>query len=168
MQNPYQPPQSDSALLRPIESTEAEVRTLPRSFWYMWMGWMILWLLTLVVIFFASGFDRFVINFIGWPLMGLFLAPFVLVRAKLCERYQHRCMASSGVMIFFAGLGVCFGLGYACLGIWFGLFSVMTILLSYWSMMDVRWIAILFTAMVALVCYLKLIDMSAKRTRRLD
>jgi hypothetical protein len=165
MQNPYQPPQSDSALLQPDETIGATLRALPRSFWYTWFGWLILWILALVAILFASGFDRFVINFIGWPLMGLFLAPFVLVRAKLCEKYQHRCMASSGVMIFLAGLGVCFGVGYACMGIWFGMYSVVSIMLFSWSMGEVQWIGLLFTAMFALVVYLKLIDMSAKRPR---
>lgn len=165
MLNPYQPPTSDSALLEPSTATAAESRSLPRDFWFLWMGWIILCLFVLITILFESDLASFARSLLGWPIMGLGIAPFVLIRAKLCERYQHRCIASSGLVVFFACFGVCFGLGYACLGVWFVLFSVMSWMLQTTSLSDVQWIAILFTAFVALVIYLKLIDMSARRPR---
>ena len=165
--NPYEPPNASVRSISEdsLENNGLQLRLLPRSFWFACGGFVVICAAFLVIVLFLARVDRHAISFIGLPLWGLFLAPFVAVRAKLCERYQHRCMGSSGVVIFLACLGVCFGLAYASMGIavfpWMFLSAFMTN--NQQSSNGLYQVLLAGLLIVAVVIYLKLIDLSARR-----
>jgi hypothetical protein len=106
---------------------------------------------------------------LGLPFMGLGLTPFIALRAKLCESYQHRCMKSSGAVIYWSCFGVCLGLGYASVGV-----LVSLSMLASWSLfsllntrpsMSLGLLTFLIVAMPGLWLYIYLIYLSAKRPR---
>ena len=119
--NPYQPPSGSvpSGIADSPEYDTVQPRLLPHSFWFVWSVFVATCAVLVAVVLYLARADRNAVSFLGLPLWGLFLTPFVAVRAKLCERYQHRCMGSSGIVIFLACFSVCFGLFYASIGIAF-------------------------------------------------
>lgn len=162
--NPYRPPtpQPEQAPMASVDQVRASRRTLPRSFWQAWWALVSISFVGLLTSLSATLLDARALAFIGWPVIGLFVAPFVLARAKWCERYQHRCLTSGGLTIFFACFGVCFGLGYACLGI-----AVM-VYMSFISLAtsQIMGIVVLIVSILAAsAVYLKLIELSAQRPR---
>lgn len=167
--NPYQPPsvsvpsiESDS-----LEGDGLETRLLPRSFWFVWAGFVSICAVFLTLILFQVAVDRDAESWIGLPLSGLFLAPFVVVRAKWCERYQHRCVGSNGLVIFLACLGVCFGLGYASILIAFVFWTLLFLMIgnSFQSSSSLRSALLAAGVLMALFVYLGLIHLSAQRPK---
>lgn len=161
--NPYRPTTESFDLESVTNAPHAELQkiVLPRSFWTVWVGYTCTCLVALIVIVFPLESSRETLHFAGLPLMGLWLAPFVCARAKLCEKYQHRCLASTGMKIFFACLGVCFGLGYAVLGMSFLLYTFVSVYLQSRSFSSVLF-SVLFVGTISVGTYLKLIDLSAR------
>ena len=161
--NPYRPTTESFELERVTAATNAELPkiVLPRSFWTVWLVYTCTCLLAMIVILFPLESSRETLHLVGLPLMGLWLAPFVCARAKLCEKYQHRCMASNGIKIFFACLGVCVGLGYAVLGILFLLYAFLIVYLESRSFSSIA-ISVLLVGTISVVTYLKLIDLSSR------
>lgn len=172
--NPYRPTSESFDLERVTPATNAELQkmALPRSFWTVWVGYTCICLLALIVILFPLESSRGTLHLLGLPLMGLLglplmglcLVPFVSARAKLCEKYQHRCMASNGIKIFFTCLGVCFGLGYAVLGMSFLLYTFLSVYMESRSFRSVLF-SVLLVGTISVVSYLKLIDLSARSPR---
>jgi hypothetical protein len=126
--NPYEPPRHNhEAALVNVGLDGVLKRKLPRAFWVTWIS--VTGLSLLAAIFIAllglinsrsgSGVrsePTVVLIMISiWPLV---LSAFILFRAKQCERYQHRCLASHGVVIYLACFGVCFGLAYLSVAIY--------------------------------------------------
>lgn len=167
--NPYQPPRGSvpSSNWDSRERDDPQPRVLPRSFWFIWSGFVAICVVFVAVVFYLARVDRSALSFIGPPLLGLWLSPFVVVRAKLCERYQHRCMGSSSIVIFLACLGVCFGLGYASLGITFALWALLSAFMigNQQSLTGFQQVLLAGLLITAVVVYLKLIDLSAKRPK---
>jgi hypothetical protein len=167
--NPYQPPSGSvpSSNADSFQQDGIQPRLLPRSFWTVWAGFSVICVVFVAVVFYLGRVDRSALSFIGPPLLGLWLSPFVVVRAKLCERYQHRCVGSSGIVIFLACLGVCFGLGYASLGITFALWALLSTFMigNQQSLTGFQQVLLAGLLITAVVVYLKLIDLSAKRPK---
>lgn len=161
--NPYRPTSKKFGpdFATSTSNAELQKRVLPRSFWILWGGYTCLSLSALVVILSLLRSSREAVSFLGLPVLGLWLAPFVCARAKLCEKYQHRCVASNGTKIFFACLGVCFGLGYAVLGMSFLLYMFLSAYIDSRSFSSVL-ISFLLVGTISVVTYLKLIDLSAR------
>ena len=71
----------------------------------------------------------------------------------------------SGIVIFLAVLGVCFGLGYASLGFTFALWALLSAFMigNQQSLTGFQQVLLAGLLITAVVVYLKLIDLSAKR-----
>lgn len=165
--NPYQPP-SESVPSSHWDSRtrdDPQPRALPRSFWFVWSAFVVFCAVLVAVVLYLARADRNAVSFIGPPILGLWLSPFVIVRAKLCERYQHRCMGSRGIVIFLACLAVCFGLFYASIGIAFFFWTFLSAFMinNQQSLNGLQQVLLAGLLIVAVAIYLKLIDLSARR-----
>jgi len=76
-------------------------------------------------------------------------------------------MGSRGIVIFLACLGVCFGLGYASLGITFALWALFSTFMigNQQSLTGFQQVLLAGFLITAGVVYLKLIDLSARRPK---
>lgn len=167
--NPYQP----YGAISPADNLDypdpngSPRRLLPRTFWVVWFGFIVVCVVFLTLLMYQTAVHREVVVWLALPLMGLFIAPFILLRAKLCERYQHRCVGSSGVTIFLACLGVCFGLAWASLSMML-LLWMFTAAILIDALQSTTWVSTILSVgfqLFALIVFLKLIDLSAKRPK---
>ena len=133
--NPYEPPRHNpEAKLADVGLDGVVKRKLPRAFWVTWISVTCFSLIAAIAIPLIglidtgsdgnvdmSGLTMVLIMISIW---GLGFSPFILFRAKQCEKYQHRCLALHGVVIYLACFGVCFGLAYLSIGIYMMLMMI--------------------------------------------
>jgi hypothetical protein len=167
--NPYEPPSSSwtGATHASSDLSASSSRRLPLSFWPMWAVMVLLCLVCAVGTRLIPGAAQDVL--LAWSLFGLGLAPFIALRAKLCEGYQHRCLNSSGVKIYWSCFGVCLGLAYASFGVLVAFLMLASWLLSSFlgivPPMGFGLMSLLIVLIPALMLYVYLIHLSAKRPR---
>jgi hypothetical protein len=166
--NPYEPPRHNpEATLADVGLDGAVKRKLPRAFWVTWFSVTGLSLLAASSIPLVLLMDTQVnresastVALVMISIWGLGFSPFILFRAKQCEKYQHRCLARHGVVIYLACFGVCFGLAYLSTGIYVALMIVLQI----WSpgmSIGLSLTAALLVPVLAL--YLFFLHLSARR-----